>query len=173
MIGLARLSTLFLLASASVTVLGGPASAEPPRLPFNAWGFDHAGQDTSVRPGDDFNAYVNGRYLAQLTIPDDRSSYGIDAILTETTQQHLRSILESTAAAAPADAADTGKIRDLYAAFMDQARVEALGASPLADDVAALRAAGSREDLARLMGSGVRGFQPSLFALECPTGTII
>ena len=33
--------------------------------------------DTSVRPGDDFNSYVNGTWMANTEIPADKPSYSI------------------------------------------------------------------------------------------------
>ena len=37
---------------------------------------DLAAMDCSVKPGDNFFAYVNGTWLRQTEIPADRSSYG-------------------------------------------------------------------------------------------------
>jgi putative endopeptidase len=47
---------------------------------------------------------------------------------------------------------------------MDQARVDALGARPLAADLDAVRRAKTREDLARLMGRSTTGFGSAFFS---------
>lgn len=39
---------------------------------FGPWGFDLAGRDLAVQPGDDFYAYAAGTYLRDLKIPADR-----------------------------------------------------------------------------------------------------
>ncbi|MDA8828329.1 peptidase M13, partial [Luminiphilus sp.] len=39
-------------------------------------GFDVTELDTSVSPGDDFFAYANGKALAAVEIPADKSRYG-------------------------------------------------------------------------------------------------
>lgn len=39
-------------------------------------GVDLAGMDTSVRPGDDFFAYVNGKWVEETEMPADKSRYG-------------------------------------------------------------------------------------------------
>ena len=54
---------------------------EAPR--FGTWGFDMAGRDTSVAPGDDFNRFANGLFLDALEIPADRSRYGAFDMLAE------------------------------------------------------------------------------------------
>ena len=140
----------------------------PVRMSFGTWGYDTGGQNKTVKPGDDFNAFANGGFLDTLAIPADRSSYGVDAILSEEAQLQLRAILEDTAA--PADAAaDAAKARGLYSAFMDQARVDALGGRPLSPGLDAIRAAKTRGDLAAVMGGGALNFQASLFDVSIET----
>jgi putative endopeptidase len=53
----------------------GYQGIETPR--YGTWGFDTAGMDPSVAPGDDFYRYANGAALDRMVIPADRSSYGI------------------------------------------------------------------------------------------------
>ena len=145
-----------------------PSAPEPaPRLAppaFGTFGLDLAGRDPSVRPGDDFNAYANGRYLQALTIPSDRAGYGVNYILSEVAENQVHAILEGLARSADGQpAADTAKAAAFYKAYMDEARVEALGARPLQPDLARIRAARTRDDLAVLMGEASLGFQGSIF----------
>src|ERR1700732_2346789 len=46
-------------------------------------GVQTADMDTSVRPQDDLYQYANGTWLLRVPIPDDRSYYGVDAIMSE------------------------------------------------------------------------------------------
>ncbi|OYV36759.1 MAG: hypothetical protein B7Z80_14705 [Rhodospirillales bacterium 20-64-7] len=159
-----RLAAVVLLAA----VLGMPGhspSAEP-SLHFGTWGYDADGGDSAVRPGDDFYAFANGNYLAKLAIPPDRPSWGVDQILAAQVNRQVRGILESEANPAPEEPADLQKARTLYRAFLDQDRVDRLGLTPLAADLAAIRQAETRADLAAVMGRSVRGFQASLFELS-------
>ena len=55
---------------------------------------DLAGIDKSVLPGDDFNAYTNGGWIKSTPIPSDKSSYGIDAILTDETRKRTLALIE-------------------------------------------------------------------------------
>jgi putative endopeptidase len=89
--------------------------------------------DPQVNPGDDFYRYVNGRWLATTSIPADRSNYGTFTILQDQAEAQLREIVES---ADPDAAGNAGKIAALYASFMDQQRLQALGTEPLEDMLA-------------------------------------
>ena len=158
---------MFLLTTALVCTLGMTCAGAAPAAPqFGDWGLDTAGMDSSVRPGDDFFSYVNGTWVAKTPIPADRSAWGVDAILTEGAEAHLRTILEADPSAVHGPAAvDAVKIHDAYRAFMDEARIEALGAAPIAPDLVAIRRAATRSDLAALMGAGHESFQGSIFRM--------
>jgi len=134
---------------------------------YGDWGFDAAGMDASVPPGDDFFKYANGGWDARTAIPDDRSGYGVDAVLSEAAEAHLRGILEADpSGAAGPDDADAHKIHAAYLAFMDEKRIEALGAAPIGADLAAIRTARDKSDLAALMGRDNVSFQSSIFRLD-------
>ena len=122
-------------------------STEAPR--FGTWGFDLAGRDESVKPGDDFFAHANGTYQKNTEIPADRPRYGNFDSLAILSETRVRQILED--AAARPEAA-TAKIGAWFAAFMDEARVEAAGATPIASQLDQIRSAATREDLAKIMG---------------------
>jgi putative endopeptidase len=47
------------------------------RVPkYGTWGFDASGMDPSVKPGDDFFRYANGKWADRTQIPSDRTRYG-------------------------------------------------------------------------------------------------
>src|SRR5690606_31439761 len=65
--------------SPSPTETETTASAAPPPMEAPAKpviGIDIAGMDTSVQPGDDFEAYANGGWRETAEIPADRASPG-------------------------------------------------------------------------------------------------
>src|SRR4051794_14374760 len=43
---------------------------------YGAWGFDASGIDPSVKPGDDFFKWANGKWDERTTIPSDRVRFG-------------------------------------------------------------------------------------------------
>src|SRR4051794_10304337 len=50
---------------------------------FGTWGFDLGARDLTVKPGDDFYRYSQGKALDALQIPPDRSRYGSFDLLRE------------------------------------------------------------------------------------------
>src|ERR1041384_335331 len=86
--------------------------------PQNA-GIDLKGMDTSVQPGDDFNAYANGGWVKATPIPADKASYGILTILADQTRAQTRGIIED-AAKSGGGSGDDRQIGDYYASYMDE-----------------------------------------------------
>ncbi len=160
------IKTLWLGAASAAALICASAPAlaaddlAAPRM--GSWGFDLSGRDTSIAPSKDFFDYANGTYLNKLEIPSDRSRYGAFDALAELSQQRMRAVAEK-AAANKAAAGDEAKVGAFYRSFVDEAAVEALGAKPLAADLAAIRAIKTREQMAREMGASMRKFGGSFF----------
>ncbi|MDB5472304.1 MAG: peptidase [Caulobacter sp.] len=160
-LSIAGVSTAVIAADASA-----PASAaelaKAPRM--GTWGFDLAGQDKSVKPGDDFFRYANGTYFDQMVIPADRSSWGASGKLRELSDARARAIIE-TAAKTPNAKGEAQQIGGLYNSFMDEARLDTLGAKPLAGDLATVKAARTHEALAQLQGATQGKFGVGVFGV--------
>ncbi|QAY75244.1 M13 family metallopeptidase [Sphingosinicella sp. BN140058] len=138
---------------------GGPGSGVQ-AVRYGAWGLDIAGMDRSVKPGEDFNAYVNGNWTKTNTIPADRSSFGAFAVLRDLSEARLCGLVEGYRAEAGGDAA---KVALLYQGFMDEAAVERQDAIPLLTRLAPVYQAKTKDDIARLMGRSIGGFGGSFF----------
>jgi predicted metalloendopeptidase len=131
---------LTLVTAMGFAFLPAAASAQAPRRS----GIDTAGFDRSVRPQDDFYAFVNGGWLATHPIPDDADRWGVFEVLGEQSREAIRRILEDAVRSNAPNGSDEQKIGDLYASFLDSARVESLGVAPLKgelDRIAAIRSA--------------------------------
>ena len=126
---------------------------------FGKWGFDLSGRDLTTKPGDDFFRFANGSYVDHMEIPPDRVRFGTFDGLTKLSEERVHAILEDAAANG------TGKIGSFYKAYLDEARVESLGIAPLEADLAAVRSAKTREDIATLMGDP-GGFRRSIFGVD-------
>ena len=120
-----------------------------------------AATDSFIRPQDDLFRFVNGGWLATAEIPADRPGSGAFTVLRDEAEAACRRIVEELAdgfsAASPEEASQAlatnrGRVGALYAAFMDEEHLEALGAEPLAGELAPLLAAASKEELARVLG---------------------
>ncbi|MFD1192930.1 M13 family metallopeptidase [Phenylobacterium conjunctum] len=136
------------------------AAIEAPRQ--GSWGFDLAGRDLSVSPGHSFYDYANGTYVRDLVIPSDRTSFGSFDRLRELSTARMQAVVQ-TAGADKAAKGDEAKLGALYRSFMNEDRVNALGAKPLAPELARIKAARSASDIARTMGEHQHGFGGSAF----------
>jgi putative endopeptidase len=116
--------------------------------------------DAAVRPRDDLFRHVNGKWIARTEIPSDKARYGSFYELAEEAEKAVRDIIVE------AQTAETGteerKFGDLYASFLDEARIEELGATPLVPLLAEVDAVGSIPDLLATLGRlerrGTAGF---------------
>jgi len=101
-----------------------------------------------VRPGDDFNAYVNGGWIDATEIPADKPGYGIGTILRDQSQDRVKAIIETSAVGNFAKGSDGQKVGDLFASFMNMGRRNELGVSPLYAEFEKIDALKDFEDLA-------------------------
>ena len=109
--------------------------------------------DSTVRPQDDLFWHVNGRWMAEATIPDDRAVHGRFHMLRDDAEEHLRSIVEDAAAGDSPVGSPARKVGDIYASFRDEERVEALRALPILPDLVEVDGVRTVRDLLRLSGS--------------------
>ncbi len=120
-------------------------------------GIDPADLEPEVRPQDDLFGHVNGRWVSRTEIPGDRGRYGTFDMLREQAEEHVRTIIESVSAGEPEPGSVARKVGDLYASFMDEEAVEALGTSPLAGPLADVGAITTTSEVMGLLGRLGRG----------------
>ena len=164
-------SELLAAASAIVLVLAGAgaraadsaAPAPAAVVHYGAWGVDLTGSDKSVSAGDDFYRFANGAWFDKAVIPADQSSSGSGREVFNRTQVQLRTLIET--AARDARSPTAAQIGGFYAAWMDEARLEALDARPLQADLARIAAAPDRAALSVLMAKTYGGFGKSPFGI--------
>src|SRR5689334_16847029 len=108
-----------------------PAPAPKPKPQVGTFGFDVSGMDTSVAAGDDFFRYGVGKWVDRTEIPADRSNLTSFAIIGEVAAARTRGIIEDSAKTVAPAGSEAQKIGDYFASFMDTARIEELGATPL------------------------------------------
>jgi predicted metalloendopeptidase len=162
-VGLGLLSASLQSFAATAPAAAKPATA-PPASGHLSSGLDPANMDTSVRAQDDFYQHVNGHWLATTEIPADKSSYGSFDMLYDKSIENLRSIIED-AQKAPASDVGQRKIGDLYASFMDEARLESLGIKPLQPELARIDGLKSIGDLAGFIAHN------NVLGVDAPFGT--
>jgi putative endopeptidase len=170
---------LWLMVAAGVLAINSSALAQPvdeaqalangsTATPhYGAWGFDVGGMDPAIAPGNNFFDYADGKAVAAIKIPADLSQWGSFSALAELSENRVKLIVEQAAATAPLEPTTSdAKVGAFFKAFMDQAKVESLGVSPLKPDLDAVRAVTSREQLAALMGRANQSFVSSVFNVD-------
>lgn len=167
------LSALTLAALATLAACGkkaeapaaetAPVAAAPAPKALTS-GINTAHYDTAVRAQDDLFRAVNGKWLATFEIPADKSNYGSFTKLDDDAEAQVKAIIEEMAAAKDVAAgSEAQKIRDFYNAFMNEAKLEELGVTPLAPTFAEIDAVKDKAGLAVLMASLARqGFSTPL-----------
>ncbi|MCU1577017.1 MAG: metallopeptidase, partial [Leifsonia sp.] len=113
-----------------------------------------------IRPQDDLFRHVNGQWLERTEIPADKARYGSFLVLAEEAEKAVREIIEEAQTAAVGT--EERAFGDLYASFMDEDRIEQLGAEPARAQLAIADAITSIPELlaavGRLERAGLGGF---------------
>lgn len=104
--------------------------------------------DTTVAPGDNFMAYVNGTWIRQTEIPADKPMYGVAYKVYEESEEDVKRIIEEAASGEFAFGSDEQKVGDLFQSYMDMEKRNALGIAPLAETFSRIDALQNHEDLA-------------------------
>ena len=117
--------------------------------------------DQSVDPGDDFNAYVNGIWIASNEIPGDRQRYGAFDMLREEAIYDVRRLVTDLVASDPAPGTSARRIVDAYNAYLNTEAIDAHGLAPAQPYLDAIRGTESMAELAtQNLLVGLRGGTP-------------
>jgi putative endopeptidase len=116
--------------SSAPPVVNGPALAavETPPAPkpqYGTFGFDEAGMNRSVQPGDNFYQFANGTWAKNTPIPADKPNYGAFNFLDDLSHTRTQELLEQ------AKADPNSKIGTAYGTYLDTAAIEAKGLAPI------------------------------------------
>ena len=115
-------------------------------------GITHDRFDTNLSPREDFFRYVNGAWLKNFEIPADRANYGSFAMLREKSELQVRQIIEDLSKVEAEPGSNAQKIGDLFRSFMNEERIEALGISPIKEDITKTLSVESSNELLQVMG---------------------
>ena len=158
-------SRALVAAALAAAVAGGVVLAQQSKLKS---GLDPAQFDKSVRPQDDLFRYVNGAWLSKTEIPADRPAYGTFVQLDERAEANLSALIEELAGSANKRPGSTAQqVGDFYAGFINEARVNALGAEPLKPRLAEVDRIKDTRELAETIG------RLSMIGLPGPVGGYI
>lgn len=177
---LAAASAATLLSACAAIPTPPPAAQTPPAATaadaqpqVGTFGFDVSGMDKSVAPGDDFFRYAVGEWVERTEIPADRSNITSFAVIAETAAARTRSIIEDAGRSQAPGGSEARKIGDYFGSFMDEARIEGLGATPLKPELDRIAAIQTRRDLSEVLGASIRADVDALNATDYYTDRLL
>jgi putative endopeptidase len=112
------------VAAAAPAVVVAPEPVAAPKPTYGTFGFDTAGMDMAVQPGDNFYQYANGTWARNTAIPADKSNYGMFTVLDDLSKERTRTIIDEVAKD------PSSKIGNAYNAYLDTAAIDAKGLAP-------------------------------------------
>jgi predicted metalloendopeptidase len=144
-----------LFAGAAYAGTATPATSTAPAATVAAQraGVDVAQFDNSVRPQDDFFRYTQGKWLKDVEIPSDRSSWGAFNVAADKVEEQIRTLIEKAAQDKHARAgSEAQKMGDFYNSYVDQKHRDQLGVAPLKGELARIAALRDKKELGPLLG---------------------
>lgn len=105
----------------------------------------------TVKPGDDFYEFTNAAELKVMKIPPDRWDYGQFDVAGARVQAQIDAIVAQAAARTSPGSVETERVAAVYRALVDEAAIGRNSLPRLKRDLAAIRNARSKGELAALM----------------------
>ncbi|WAT16996.1 M13 family metallopeptidase [Aurantiacibacter sp. MUD11] len=148
-----------------------------PTMDFGTWGVDLEQIDTELDPGDNFNAYANGKWIAANEIPADRQRYGAFDMLREESIYDVETLVADLVASDPAPGTSARRIVDAFNAYNNVEAIDASGLAPAYPYLTEIFSAPDLERLAQLFempgypalvsaGVGVDARNPTQYAVS-------
>jgi putative endopeptidase len=126
------------------------AAPPAPKAQIGAFGFDNAGMDTTVLPGDSFYQFANGTWAKNTPIPPDKSNYGMFTVLDDLSRDRTKTLIEESAKD------PNSRIGAVYASFMDEPALETKGLAPFNPWLTQIRSISSKTALPKLYADASR-----------------
>jgi len=126
-------------------------------------GIDSSSFSQQTRAQDDLFRYVNGTWLDNTEIPEDKAIYGSFHMLADASEEAVKLILEE--AAANPKPGVSQQIGDLYACFLDEAKANQLGSAPIKADLIQVAELKTINEATRLLGEFERTGTSGIFGM--------
>ncbi|RKY51531.1 MAG: M13 family peptidase, partial [Candidatus Neomarinimicrobiota bacterium] len=108
--------------------------------------FDISNMDLSIKPGEDFYLYANGKWLQNNPVPDDKVSVGAFREVYDRNQDMIKTLLEEAANNMDSDPSSLrGQIGAYYTSGLDSALIEEKGLTPLMSQLEIVKTESPRE----------------------------
>ncbi|WP_395391249.1 M13 family metallopeptidase [Novosphingobium sp. BL-8A] len=140
-------------APAAAAATTNPMEVDPAKVSWGGAGIQTQWQDKSVKPGDDFDRFVSGKWSDAVVLPSDRTNWGSFTALRDLSEQRLHGIMDELLASNPAPGSDAARVADAYRAFMDVDAINKAGLAPAQPFLQRIYAAQTPNDLMKLFAS--------------------
>ncbi|TDG37450.1 M13 family peptidase [Pedobacter changchengzhani] len=127
---------------------------------------DPSTMDTTVKPGDNFFLYANGKWFKNAVIPKTEKGWGSFYTLYNDNLKNLHSILENAAKSKAAKGSMAQKVGDFYSSGMDTLAIEKLGDTPIKPVLAKIDAIKNEQDLINFVADGFKEGHGDLLSFD-------
>lgn len=142
-------------------VLGACSNPSPPARTF----VDVSGIDSSIKPGDNFFRYVNGKWYDTVKIADDQTGVGSYSFLNIPQKKLLQNILDSVSKINPPAGSIEQKVGDFYASGIDTATINKRGYEPIQPILARIDALTDAQLIVNFAAAELKAGNPSIINL--------
>jgi putative endopeptidase len=122
------------------------------------------GIDSTLRPGDDFFKYVNGKWYDSVSIPKSQAGVGVYMFMNYPQRMRLQGILDSISKSENSAGSIAQKVGDFYASGMDTVTIDKRGYTPIKPLLAKIEAISDLPSLMNFVGNEVKVGSSSIIA---------
>ena len=119
-------------------------------------GIDLSGMNLSIKPGDDFYSYANGKWNLKNEIPEDKVAISTYEILRTTNEKRVINIIDDVVNNKVENnkikSVDTDKIKNAYESFMNEELIEKMDYLPIKPYMHEILQVKTHDEIATLMG---------------------
>lgn len=106
--------------------------------------------DTTVHPGDNFFQYVNGNWIKNHPVPEDKTSYGAFDEVDDNNKERIKKLIDEIVADSTAPkGSKKQQVRDFFLSGMDTIAIEKMGITPVAKMFEEIDAISNTEQLVK------------------------
>ena len=127
------------------------------------------GIDSTLRPGDDFFRYVNGKWYDSVSIPKSQAGVGVYMFMNYPQRMRLQGILDSISKSKNSAGSIAQKVGDFYASGMDTVTIDKRGYTPIKPLLAKIEAISDLPSLMNFVVNEVKVGNSSIIAFGVST----
>lgn len=123
-----------------------------------------SGIDSTLRPGNDFFKYVNGKWYDSVSIPASQAGVGAYMFMNFPQRIRLQGILDSISQSKNPEGSIAQKVGDFYASGMDTLTIEKRGYAPIKPLLAKIEAISDLPSLMNFVANEEKAGNSSIIA---------